>query len=209
MRFIAPKLFIGFAIATLAAQAHATTTVDFYADATNADFIVPAAPGVLDRGYNLLGSLTYASGLADGTYGAGILSAFTLNVHRSITITGPLVLTADYAFSLGDLSTFSLTLLGGAPTGAAFSVIPKLPTTSSVPGLATQYLSVSFDGDYGFNVGPSPTDLTLVAHDGQSGITSISTGVPEPETWALMIVGLVAIGATMRRRRALVRIAYT
>ena len=37
----------------------------------------------------------------------------------------------------------------------------------------------------------------------------IPGGVPEPATWAMMIMGFGAIGASMRRRRQVARVAYS
>ncbi|MEO8812901.1 MAG: PEPxxWA-CTERM sorting domain-containing protein, partial [Caulobacteraceae bacterium] len=37
---------------------------------------------------------------------------------------------------------------------------------------------------------------------GGGGGPSPTPGVPEPATWAMMLVGVAAIGATMRRRAA-------
>ncbi|WP_337188394.1 PEPxxWA-CTERM sorting domain-containing protein [Phenylobacterium sp.] len=62
--------------------------------------------------------------------------------------------------------------------------IDRLPDSSGV-----SYLRGSFAG--------GPTDIGLV---GSSQTLGVVAGVPEPATWALMIVGFGAAGAMLRRR---------
>jgi hypothetical protein len=43
---------------------------------------------------------------------------------------------------------------------------------------------------------------TGINFEKQNSVTLLSSAVPEPGTWAMMLVGFGAIGASMRRRRS-------
>jgi hypothetical protein len=59
----------------------------------------------------------------------------------------------------------------------------------------------SFDGSWGTQLGNSPG---LV----KASFNLVSSPVPEPATWALMIAGIGVAGAAMRRRRQTVSVRY-
>ncbi len=63
------------------------------------------------------------------------------------------------------------------------------PPTASLP---------TFDVDPGD--GPPDTD-DPGSHDLGDPVLTPTGGVPEPATWAMMILGLGGVGATLRRRR--------
>lgn len=47
------------------------------------------------------------------------------------------------------------------------------------------------------------TDTNELWHGFTVGVGGVAGGVPEPATWAMMILGFGAAGATIRRRRSL------
>lgn len=73
---------------------------------------------------------------------------------------------------------------------------------------------VTFDtsaGRYNFYNNPSySTTQTRVLGTGLVTLTPVSTAgaVPEPATWAMLIVGMGATGFAMRRRRVTTRVSY-
>jgi len=50
-------------------------------------------------------------------------------------------------------------------------------------------------------VGPSPTQTPVNGASGTFGIDDLNLGVPEPATWAMMLVGLGLIGGGLRMAR--------
>lgn len=99
------------------------------------------------------------------------------------------------------ISPFYATVRGGPQIVEAFTLLsPNSPVFSY-----TRTIAIGSGGYFAFDV-----------HNANTGFASDSTGVrflvssavPEPATWAMMIFGLGAIGSRLRRRdRALVRAA--
>ena len=85
--------------------------------------------------------------------------------------------------SLGAYGTNDLTFAGGC-AGFYDSLAQTVSTT-----IGTSYtLSFVFS-----NVGQGPNGLRITASD------AIASAVPEPETWAMMLLGFGVVGAAMRR----------
>jgi len=187
------------AVATLAATSAAATTIHFNADATS--FVFPAGPGVTSRSITLTGVVSYPSGLPDGTYGLGLGATWSIDLHRAFT-TATDSFWADYHFSTADLSALSITFSGGLPAADAgtFTFTPKLPDSFNNPVLGSAMgitlLAGGVDEPWRFYI-----DQTLVAR-GEGSVTSVSSGVPEPESWGMMVAGFGLTGALARRRRA-------
>ena len=72
----------------------------------------------------------------------------------------------------------------------------------------------NFDCAQGKSVVPvlfsSPTSIYQAATGNQiiASVVGTNGGVPEPATWAMMVIGIGVIGATMRRQKATVRVRY-
>lgn len=91
------------------------------------------------------------------------------------------------------------------------------------------YTDLNFGGLYSLNIGSfsgpqlfsgpasAPTLLTgrFTLFDGPLGssgvlnVTSVVAAVPEPGTWAMMIVGVGLAGSVVRRRKIITRVSYT
>jgi hypothetical protein len=75
------------------------------------------------------------------------------------------------------------------------------------PSFDRLYINVPIYGVDGTNYASlgSNNSISIWNNQGLDGITftRIETAVPEPETWALMLVGCGAVGFAMRRRRKL------
>ncbi len=85
------------------------------------------------------------------------------------------------------------------PPGYSGGTFPP-PGTFPLPGLFVGFTSAGND-IYGIGIGPSAATNDSYGID-DLRYTTGRTGVPEPASWALMIVGFGAAGAAMRRRRA-------
>jgi hypothetical protein len=122
--------------------------------------------------------------------------------------------TASFTLSGADTATFTVPD-GVTPTGedlagygAPYYYIPTSGVTASWDTSAYPYLTFwsNFE-DGGLTAGSVPGDLgfnyiDLFESDVGSGQVFTVSGIPEPATWATMLVGLGAVGALSRRRRA-------
>ena len=144
----------------------------------------------------------------------------TPGVATSINIVGDS--TAEYLFRGGSTSLTANTLEGKVLSGntvGAVSATPYFPTATSAGQLKNQ--NVVTDGYYGLFFtaatagepvpaagGLAPTQYSGYAlvdrggtHISQIEFQSVSAAVPEPESWALMLLGFGAAGAALRQRR--------
>lgn len=130
--------------------------------------------------------------------------------------------TAEYFFNSSTEAGIPNTLEGKALSGntvGAVSATPYFPTAASTDQIKTRDLTT--DGYYGlyFTAGGSssggpvpieaaPTQYTGYAlvdrggtHISEIEFQAVSSAVPEPESWALMLLGFGAAGAALRQRR--------
>jgi hypothetical protein len=119
----------------------------------------------------------------------------------SFTLTGTAELRVTDAFLSGD--QFKVTLNG-------------VDYNTSAPGSTGDDISSNYDGAFAdsrwssrsWTLGPgnyTVSGTTLLSPFGAGGaaIELVSSAVPEPTTWALMIMGFGAVGVVARRRRAM------
>jgi len=160
--------------------------------AANASLTVTACDPTLSGGCTQDNSLFPAQATiswSDADVGA---SPFSATIDFNNTIGG------DYFASLttGSPNVFFTTLtiyalVGGVQTG------PALMQYSGGPTHAITLLPASFGaGDYRLTFGGTTT-----GGGGQAGSMTFFQAVPEPGTWALMLLGFGGIGMAMRRRR--------
>lgn len=81
--------------------------------------------------------------------------------------------------------------------GLLFDVGTSTASFGNYPLLA---LYSNGDGTFGASFTGS---VNNTEYYNQSGSLTISGGVPEPATWAVMLLGFGAVGASMRRRRGI------
>ncbi|MBV1688265.1 PEPxxWA-CTERM sorting domain-containing protein [Novosphingobium sp. G106] len=104
--------------------------------------------------------------------------------------------------------TASFTALDSLANGVGiFAIAPGNVVTpviapNTVPNNAsfTKTLSLAQGQGFGFVIGPG-----MVADNDVTGFNFKVTSVPEPVTWAMMIVGFGLVGGAMRRQRRMVR----
>ena len=196
------------ALATVAALAlgSAAQAAPVFADNFNANPVglnaVPAGWTVAGGTVDLIGS-SFNGSLADllpgngvyidldgSTNQAGLLTSPSLSLLGGVTYTA----TFDLAGSQRGSSETGTVTFGSASLG--FNIASGVGfagySLSFTPGVGGNY-TLSFQNDGGDNVGAL---LDNVA------VTEVAAAVPEPETYALMVAGLLAVGAASRRRKA-------
>ena len=146
-----------------------------------------------------LGVATHNYDLVNGTIAANALQ----NVYYEITYS---LLTGDPLFSVAYLNSFDPNNIatnylgdsGGSPslgTSASYQVI--VPTGGQ--------LLINFSDVTGT---PSGYSYTIAAFsDPNRGENFLTPGIPEPSSWAMMLLGFGAIGLAMRRRKKIAAIA--
>ena len=119
--------------------------------------------------------------------------------------------TASYTNPNGPNPDYSyvLTLSGSADTSytTAAQLAPFINT--DIPGY---FLFDEPGGFLSYNANILSYDLVSSTASGSGSITyfymPLGGALPEPATWAMLIVGVGAVGTTLRRRRARVAVSY-
>jgi hypothetical protein len=134
----------------------------------------------------------------------------------------PLVITGANAFSLSGLdyaelgpagygaNSLSLTITGILAGGGSLSRQLEIDQIIDGPGGVNDFQRVMFDSVFAQGVFSS-VEISGARADASTGGFSLDnlvvSFVPEPSSWSLMILGFGAVGAAMRRRRAIIRFA--
>ena len=127
----------------------------------------------------------------------------------------PVTVLFDNAFATS-LTSFSLDVAGATPT--VLTIFDKNGATlfstnvtltggySTDPGAYVRYGATSNNGIGGFSfTGNAAGNTSIDNLEARDGATT--GGVPEPATWAMMILGFGGVGAMVRRRRGVGAIA--
>ena len=137
--------------------------------------------------------LSFGGLAAPGVFSDVFTFLLPANGGSGYSVSNFTLLPASYGTALTTLSLFS------NANGILFDFDDTFVSSSSTPGGASLGLSVSAKpaGDYYINV----TGVTTAPLGGiYTGAISV-TAVPEPETFAMMLAGLGALGFLARRRR--------
>jgi hypothetical protein len=134
----------------------------------------------------------YVIGVNTGT---GTLAPFANIGQPNVRFNQAIVIQPSGSANIGQtaLASGSVTINGN--TFAALIPLALLPSTGFLPQ------------NYGFNLWPrNGVGQNSQISDFAPENATISAAVPEPSTWMLMLLGFGAVGWSMRRRRAAVRV---
>jgi hypothetical protein len=134
----------------------------------------------------------FASVAVNSGFGAGIAS-----LTAQLAFLQPSALVADSS------STARYVRLGGFFTpGLLGGALVWSDPSQQLTAADGSRFTVSFADIKGLEFGRSVRTPVTVTLD------SVASAVPEPATWAMMLIGLGTIGASVRRRKARVSVAY-
>ena len=160
----------------------------------HADVLTFDASGLFDGGYTLGGTVRI-----DNTLGTVIASNITISGAPALP--SPDSFTTILAAAPTQLGTFDFNVEDGS--GNIFSSGLTAPTLVGFTGGA-------FCSDQTSNLcGSALEDLSngFSFYGLQSGTLSLANAVPEPSTWAMMILGFCGLGVMARRSKAATRFA--
>lgn len=136
-----------------------------------------------------------------GTFGLADLATFSLDTGSIFTFSqvnpSGFPASAFYSYGLSDLTSFSATFADGILTALSFDTPALFPvsttggTAQTFPAQRFRVTGVGIDGAQTLNAAGD------ILSSGQIEIAA----VPEPATWALMIIGFGMVGASLRSRR--------
>ena len=175
---------------------------------SNASLPLPNTPTVAT-------STSWSANDAVGSQGSAWISPFTdANGVATKSTSYPDSQTYDYVltFSLGTLSAASAMISGQVQSdnfvtillnGVALATQPQPPVPA--PGSVSYFRSFSaFGADGGFLNGTNTLTFRVTDYGVISGLRVtdlVGTAVPEPATWAMLIVGFGLVAGQIRRRR--------
>lgn len=122
--------------------------------------------------------------------------------NESLEFTGSSILT--YSFSLGSASSVDFNIVDGTTGSTDIAILLDGSVVQSYSGSITPFDHFPV-GSY--NLGAGNHTLSFVNANGNYYLDNVSVSVtaapvPEPETYAMMLAGLGALGFMARRRRA-------
>lgn len=156
-----------------------------------------------------LGNLTvttegtgYFTGLDDGTITLGSLSDFHYSQQVTLNWSNmpfpPFPLTGVFDFRLASLTDFSATFAGGALTAISLS-------TDFVPDRINDFGFIFFNQQFVVNgLGPNGASTANLEYGRLTlgEFVIIQSAIPEPASWAMLIIGFGLIGWALRRSKA-------
>ena len=207
-----PIVAIAFTLALAGSQtAHAQSTFNFESSATSTGLTTYTAT---DSGLTLTltrpGSTFDIVGPITAPFGTRTLSPFANETSATSFLASFSSTLSSFSLNFGDFGAdsdlFTLTAFSGANgTGSVVGTTNVNYGLGSLPGsigtasfTGSPFQSVSF-------IGGSTGFPNSVYYD--NFVATVTGAVPEPATWAMMLIGFGAIGVAMRRRRKLVAMA--
>jgi PEP-CTERM motif len=142
-----------------------------------------------------------------GTFGLTDLATFSLDTGSIFTFSqvnpSGFPASAFYSYGLSDLTSFSATFADGILTALSFDT-PALFPVSTTGGGGTPFTAQRFRVT---GLGLDGVQTLNAAGDILSSGQFEIAAVPEPASWALMIIGFGMVGASLRSRRRQIRFA--
>ena len=184
----------------------------------NANVVSPFT-GAVSPGQSLSGSFIYDNALVPAG-GTGFVNVFQGQFPDVAGFTDANLFTfnlGSVVLTAADLSPDSLLGLGiqynnGNFNGFAgqlnFNYQNQAYALSLQGGTFAVNRLVNGNIDYGTNYVSGYVNIGNQSLTGQTVVTPATAAVPEPATWAMMVLGFGFVGYTMRRRRATVRLSH-
>lgn len=179
----------------------------------SAAIIITASPGAVQPSENVLANTSMTGTTVMGTTNQ-TGSAVSIQSNEALTSTSS---NGQSRFSAADGSALDLGTIfltaGGTFTQAEFNLFNAASDTSSVAitvnGVTQTFALGNGQNFFGFSATGGDTISSISFNTNGSGVADlrqlrvggVAAAVPEPATWALMLLGFGAIGASLRRRR--------
>lgn len=213
-QFAAATMFSLAAIGAPAAVSAATKTITISADPASGSYVPVAGGTSFILTFLLSQPLTIASGDVINVTG-NLKDAFT-GLPSALTVplgTGEVFLTALPSVPFGvppsgnlSSSTFTINGMTQASTCQACLLAGELDlSTSNTPFSFTNFSSSMTLGTL-TSSGPVTGPFTITAYT--LSFTTLAPAVPEPATWAMMILGFGAVGGAIRYLRRKTTVSY-
>lgn len=204
--------------ALLAAQPACAATVIYNFTVDGSSTGLGAGPfGTVSVTENSNGSLTFLETLASG-FSIHKAPDANHNAFDFSILGNPLVTVSALTSGFAAISTDTGTSVNAPPFGPFFTAIRCTSCTSpgsnaysgllsftvSAPNPLT-LASLSYNTANGYNVYFATDLINNAGQTGNVGAAGVVAAVPEPATWALMLVGFGGVGYTMRRRKPVIK----
>lgn len=155
------------------------------------------------------GTGTLVTGSSSGNYAAPALSSSTVDTGQYLAVEAGQSETFTPTSPIGDLSIYlgSLDSYNGLSIVAATALGSATYTGAQIAALtgasdSGDQSSGSSNGRLTLMFGSPVSSVTFTSSQNTFEIASVATsGVPEPASWAMMLLGVGSAGAVMRRRR--------
>ena len=151
---------------------------------------------------------------------------FGTSLNAVVVTDNPLPTNFTGTLTASDIQSFTLTGVGGTAATVQGLVYPTAPTITFTDGIITSWDVEAFSSNFGstlyetYDLGPDPGNFALDSvesfgrpgappptvsasnyNQNSPGTWTIAAGVPEPASWAMMILGVGAIGFALRDSR--------
>jgi len=140
--------------------------------------------------------------IASGVYGKGNYLSVEGGHSETLTFAAGVNKVAFYIGSLDAYNDLNFTFSGPTSTNISGGQLGALSGADN--GAQTQ---ANTNGEFVFTFAQPINSVTLNSGSNSFEIASISAAVPEPATWAMMLLGLGSLGAVLRNRRKPVAVA--